>query len=74
VTDLAVWKPDPETKEFTVVSIHPGVTQAEIEESCSWEVRYGNDVEETPPPTRVEIEALRDLDARTERAHVVAAR
>jgi glutaconate CoA-transferase, subunit B len=74
VTDLAVWKPDPETKEFTVVAIHPGVTRAEIEESCSWEVRYGNDVEETPPPTRVEIEALRDLDARTERAHAVAAR
>jgi glutaconate CoA-transferase subunit B len=26
VTDLAVWKPDPETLEFTVVSMHPGVS------------------------------------------------
>ena len=26
ITDLAIWKPDPETKEFTVVSLHPGVT------------------------------------------------
>ena len=25
ITDLAIWKPDPETKEFTVVSLHPGV-------------------------------------------------
>lgn len=27
VTDLAVWKADPETSEFTVVSLHPGVTR-----------------------------------------------
>ena len=26
ITDLAIWKPDPVTKEFTVVSLHPGVT------------------------------------------------
>jgi glutaconate CoA-transferase subunit B len=72
VTDLAIWRPDPETKEFTLVSIHRGVTRAEIEESCEWDVRYGNPVEETPPPTGVELEALRDLNARTERAHAAA--
>ena len=26
ITDLAVWRPDPESKEFTVDSLHPGVT------------------------------------------------
>jgi glutaconate CoA-transferase, subunit B len=72
VTDLAVWKPDPQTKEFTVVSIHPGVTRAEIEVSCDWDIRYGKEVTETAPPTRVELEALRDLNARTERAHGAA--
>ena len=37
VTDLCVWKPDPETKEFTVVSIHPGVTREAIEENTGWD-------------------------------------
>ncbi len=27
MTDLCVFEPDPETKEMTVVSIHPGVTR-----------------------------------------------
>ena len=32
ITDLAIWAPDPETKEMTVVSIHPGVTREQIQE------------------------------------------
>src|SRR5262245_30599436 len=31
ITDLCVFAPDPETKEMTVVSIHPGVTREEID-------------------------------------------
>ena len=31
ITDLAVWKPDPVTKEFTVVSLHPGVTREQVQ-------------------------------------------
>jgi len=71
VTDLCVWKPDPETREFTVVSIHPGVTRGEIEENTGWDVRYGAQVEETPAPGAQELEALRGLKARTEAAHAV---
>ncbi|SON53841.1 3-oxoadipate CoA-transferase subunit B [Hartmannibacter diazotrophicus] len=69
VTDLAVWKPDPETKEFTVVSIHPGATRQMVEETCGWKVRYADAVEETPPPSDLELETLRDLQARTKAAH-----
>ncbi|QFU16978.1 CoA-transferase subunit beta [Microvirga thermotolerans] len=69
VTDLAVWKPDPETKEFTVVSMHPGVTRGQVQETCGWKVRFADRVEETPPPTELELATLRDLQARTERAH-----
>lgn len=69
ITDLAIWQPDSETKEFTVVSIHPGATRAAIEETCGWAVRYAADVGETPAPTELELSTLRDLQARTEAAH-----
>ena len=69
ITDLAVWRPDPKTKEFTVVSMHPGVTREAIQASCGWTVRYADTVDETPPPSDVELTTLRDLKARTRAAH-----
>lgn len=69
ITDLAVWRPDAETKEFTVTSLHPGVTRAEVQETCAWPVKFGDAVEETPPPTTEELTTLRDLKARTAKAH-----
>jgi glutaconate CoA-transferase subunit B len=69
ITDLAIWTPDPETKEFTVVSLHRGVTRAEVQETCGWKVRYAESLEETPPPTELELATLRDLQARTAAAH-----
>jgi glutaconate CoA-transferase subunit B len=69
VTDLAIWKPDAETKEFTVVSLHRGVTREQVQETCSWKVRFAQTVEETPAPTELELTTLRDLKARTQAAH-----
>jgi glutaconate CoA-transferase subunit B len=69
ITDLAVWRPDPESKEFTVVSLHPGVTREDVQASCGWTVRFADKVEETPPPTELELTTLRDLKARTKAAH-----
>jgi glutaconate CoA-transferase subunit B len=69
VTDLCIMRPDPVSREFTVVSIHPGVTRDEIEGATGWAVKFAADVEETPPPTAHELEALRALNARTARAH-----
>jgi glutaconate CoA-transferase subunit B len=69
ITDLAVWKPDPETKEFTVVSLHPGVTREKVQESCGWRVTFARGLEETPPPTSSELRTLRDLQERTRAAH-----
>lgn len=69
VTDLAVWTPDPETKEFVATALHPGVTRAQVEETCGWAARYSDDVQETPLPTALELSTLRDLQARTAAAH-----
>lgn len=69
ITDLAVWRPDPQTKEFTVVSLHPGVSRAQIQETVGWTVQFAADVAETPAPSREELDILRDLKARSDAAH-----
>ena len=69
ITDLAIWKPDPETKEFTVTSLHPGVTRGQVQETCGWTVKFAEDLDETPVPNDLELKTLRDLKARTAAAH-----
>lgn len=73
ITDLCVMEPDPDTAELTVVSLHPGVTRAQVEAACGWTLRFASDVLETPPATAQEISVLRDLHLRTKHAHGVAA-
>jgi glutaconate CoA-transferase subunit B len=73
ITDLALFEPDPQTREMTVVSIHPGVTREQIQENTGWPVKFAAKVAETSPPTQRELEVLRELHARTNRAHAEAA-
>src|SRR5262245_39434410 len=73
VTDLCIFEPDPQSKEMTVTSIHPGVTREQINDNTGWTVRYAANVVETKPPTADEVEVLRDMHARTARAHGTAA-
>ena len=72
VTDFCVMRPEAETNEFIVTSLHPGVTRDQVRANTGWEVRFARLVEETAPPAKAELEALRDLQARTARAHGVA--
>jgi glutaconate CoA-transferase subunit B len=69
VTDLCLMRPHPETREFEVVSLHAGVTAAQVREQTGWPIRFAAAVEETPPPRVEELDALRDLIDRTQRAH-----
>ncbi len=71
MTDLCVFEPDPETKEMTLVSLHPGVTRDAVQAQCGWPIRSAANVIETPPPTAEELSVLRDLHARTKAAHGV---
>ena len=73
VTDLCMMKPDPGTREFEVVSLHPGVTRDAVRDQTAWPVRFAASVDTTPPPDAVEIDTLRDLQARTARAHAATA-
>jgi glutaconate CoA-transferase subunit B len=73
MTDLAIFEPDPETKEMIVTALHPGVTRAQVAEATGWPVRFAATIAETPPPTTTELEVLRALHARTAQAHGKAA-
>jgi glutaconate CoA-transferase, subunit B len=73
VTDLCIMRPEPTTNEMLVTSIHPGITREQIVQNTGWEVRFASHVEETASPTADELHVLRDLHARTARAHGVAA-
>jgi len=69
LTDLCIFAPDPVTREMIVISIHAGVTREQIAANTGWEVRYAANAGVTPPPTREELEVLRELHERTRAAH-----
>ena len=69
ITDLGILTPDPETKELTLTSLHPGVTVEKVVAETGWPLKVGANLETTPPPTEQELSVLRDLQERTARAH-----
>jgi glutaconate CoA-transferase subunit B len=69
VTDLCTMRPHPETCEFEVASLHPGVTADQVREQTGWPIRFRDRVEATEPPREHELETLRNLIERTRIAH-----
>jgi glutaconate CoA-transferase subunit B len=69
ITDLGVLTPDPVTKELTLTSVHPGITVDSVVAATGWKLKVAASVGTTPVPTETELSVLRDLQARTARAH-----
>jgi glutaconate CoA-transferase, subunit B len=69
ITDLGVLTPDPVTRELTLVALHPGITVEQAKASTGWELKVADHLPVTRAPTAAELETLRDLQARTARAH-----
>ena len=65
VTDIGILRPDPKTRELTMTALHPGTSVEEAREKTGWDLKTVPDPGITPPPTRRELEVLRDLQART---------
>jgi glutaconate CoA-transferase, subunit B len=72
ITDLCVMRPDPATCELTVTALHPGVSREQVAANTGWAVRFAAELGGTPPPSEQELRVLRDLQARTARAHGTA--
>jgi glutaconate CoA-transferase subunit B len=69
VTDLSIMEPDKSSNELTVTHLHPGVSQEQVREMTGWPIRFAENVQETSPPSDLELVALRDLERRTAVAH-----
>jgi len=59
ITDLAVLRPDPDTCEFVLTSVHPGVEIERVLAATAWPLRVTDDVEVTPVPSARELDELR---------------
>ncbi len=68
ITDLGILRPDPETRELTLMALHPGATVEQAKEATGWELQVAEGLGTTEPPAEGELGVLRDLHARTQAA------
>jgi glutaconate CoA-transferase subunit B len=61
ITDLGILQTDPETKELTLMTCHPGITVDRIREATAWPLRVADQISQTPAPTALELTTLRQL-------------
>jgi glutaconate CoA-transferase subunit B len=69
ITDLCIMEPEAGTHEFVVTTLHPGVTREQVIAATGWELRFAENVVVSEEPSEYELNALRDLEARTATAH-----
>ncbi len=62
VTDLALMGFDGETREMTVLALHPGVELDEVREKTGFELKIGPELGATEAPRPEELGVLRELD------------
>ena len=65
ITDLGVLEPDPETLEFTLTGLYPGVSASAAKERTGWDLAIAADPEIIAVPTPAELDALRSFKHET---------
>jgi glutaconate CoA-transferase, subunit B len=63
ITDLGVLEPDPQTCEFVLTGVYPGVSVSEVRGRTGWELKVSAGLAEIPAPDPAELTALRALVA-----------
>src|SRR5882672_10309072 len=74
ITDFGILRPAPETDELQLTGLYPGVTVEATRNATGWPLQVAEAIEKLPPPERADLEYLRDLHARTEKAHASSIR
>jgi glutaconate CoA-transferase subunit B len=69
ITDLGVLEPDPETLEFTLTGLYPGVSASAAKERTGWDLAIAADPEIIAAPTPAELDALRRFQGTQARSH-----
>lgn len=60
VTDMAVFGFAEDTGEMEILSLHPGVTLAELRQNMGWEAPLSSGFSTTPPPSDAELAVIRE--------------
>ena len=63
ITDLGLLHPDPDTCELTLTHLHPGVSLGQVVEATGWPLAVSGDLRTTDPPSALELDHLRRLEA-----------
>lgn len=69
VTDLGVLEPDPETLEFTLTGLYPGVSALAARERTGWDLAIAAEPEIIAAPAPAELDALRRFQGTRARSH-----
>jgi glutaconate CoA-transferase, subunit B len=69
ITDLGILEPDPETLEFTLTGLYPGVAASAVKERTGWDLAIASDPEILVAPTPAELDALRRFQGTRARSH-----
>jgi glutaconate CoA-transferase, subunit B len=69
ITDLGVMEPHPETREFHLTAVYPGVDVGMVQSQTGWPLKLHDNITTLAPPTESQLAVLRDLKARTDAAH-----
>jgi glutaconate CoA-transferase subunit B len=69
ITDFGELTPEAGSEELVLSALFPGATADEAHASVGWPLRIAPDVTTLEPPTPVELDTLRALNARTREAH-----
>jgi glutaconate CoA-transferase, subunit B len=69
ITDFGVLRPGPESEELQLTALYPGITAAAACAATGWPLKLAPAVEVLPEPSSADLTCLRELHARTQRAH-----
>lgn len=60
ITNIAVMDFEPESKRMRILSINPGYSEKDVQDSCGFELLKAKKIKDTNPPTKRELQALRE--------------
>ena len=60
VTNLAILGYDEDTCRMRIESLHPGVSEEEVQDNCAFDLLVARHLDITPPPTAEELRVLRE--------------
>lgn len=69
ITDLGILEPVLGSNELQLTAVYPDVSAEQVARATGWPLLTAPVIAELSPPTASELEALRDLQERTRRAH-----